>query len=48
MLELSYRFQTLHDDSITVRYNLGSVATLKALPECPYVDLRHADFKLTN
>ena len=42
ILELSYRFHTLHGE--TVMYGLGSIATLYLLPERPYVHLKHADF----
>ena len=38
MLELSYRFKTLHDYSCS--YDLNSVATLQLLPECPYANLK--------
>ena len=38
-LELSYRFQTLHDDS----YNS---TTLKSLSESPHVQLKYADYYL--
>ena len=42
MLELSYRFQTLHDDFI--KYDLKSAATLLSIPESPYVHLKHVYF----
>ena len=45
MLELSYQFQTLHDDSCSSWQDLYSVATLQLLPECPYVHFKHVDFK---
>ena len=38
MLELFFRFQTLHNDSVTVSYDLESIATLYyLLPESVYV-----------
>ena len=43
MLELLYRYQTMHFDSCN-SYGLGIVATLLSLPESLYVHLKHVAF----